>query len=62
MPVSYRPLQVGAVGVRPLHVRAGEVRLLQVRVQEVRPLQVCTPWRRNVCTFCIKANKVRRAV
>ena len=31
-------------------------------IQRIRILEGRTPRRRNVCTSCIKANKVRRAV
>ena len=31
-------------------------------IQRIRSLEGRTPRRRNVCTSCIKANKVRRAV
>jgi large subunit ribosomal protein L28 len=31
-------------------------------IQRIRVLEGRTPVRRNVCTACIKANKVRRAV
>ena len=31
-------------------------------IQRIRIMKVRTPRRRNVCTSCIKANKVRRAV
>jgi large subunit ribosomal protein L28 len=31
-------------------------------IQRIRVMEGRTPVRRNVCTSCIKANKVRRAV
>jgi len=50
------------VGMRVSHSHRRTKRRWNPNIQRIRILEGRTPVRRNVCTSCIKANKVRRAV